>query len=70
MTSVYTSVKNGDTVILSEKDNTYYCSYMFTGLLANDGALVGKNISAYLTIVVDGTTITTNSVGYNIVAAE
>ena len=69
VTSVYTSVKSGNVVILSEKENTYYCSYMFTGLLSNDGALVGKNIQAYLTIVIDGTTITTNSVGYNIVAA-
>ncbi len=72
VTSVYTSITSGDDTIRAKKDNTYYCSYMFTGLLTekNSKSLVGANIQAYLTIVVDGETITTNSVGYNIVAAE
>ncbi|MBQ6784162.1 MAG: hypothetical protein IJP63_09195 [Acholeplasmatales bacterium] len=66
---VYTSVKNGSTTICAAKDNTYYCSYLFTNLLDNDGALVGSNITAYLTIVIGNTTIKTNNVGYIVVSA-
>ena len=72
ISTVYTSIKSGETTICAAKANTYYCSYLFTNLLTenNNKSLVGKNISAYLTVkLLDGTTIKTNSVGYTIVAA-
>ena len=68
-TSVYTSITSGNQTICAYKQNTYYCSYSFINLITeNNKSLVGANISAYLTITLEGgSTITTNSVGYDIV---